>query len=112
MKLIPNQIYTIQYSGEFCHATSIIGKDESPLNADNGYKIKATFIGTISIKYGNRNIFYSEDKTFYFMFTAENTENYIVDFYLQKEKSELLQRLSEIETLLLNEIVEDNNKKL
>jgi len=103
MKLIPNQIYTIQYSGEFCHSTSVIGREESPLNKDNGYKIKATFVGTISIKYGNRNIFYSEDKSFYFMFAAENTENYIVDSQLQKEKAELLKRLSEIETLLQNE---------
>lgn len=107
MKLIPNQIYTIQYSGEFCHSTSVIGREESPLNKDNGYKIKAIFVGTISIEHGNRNIFFSESKSDYFMFSAYNVENYVLDYYLQKEKAELLQRLSEIETLLSNETSPD-----
>ena len=41
------------------------------------------------------------------MFSADNIENYIVNFQLEKEKTRLLQKLSEIETLLKNETSSD-----
>jgi hypothetical protein len=100
MKLIPNQKYLLQYSGEFCHAYSIIGREINFFQIKK--EVQAIFIGTIDVeKAGKRNIFYQESPGTYLMFDANNVESYLTDLIsLEKEKEKLQQRLKEINKLL------------
>lgn len=100
MKLIPNQKYLLQYSGEFCHAYSIIGREINFFQIKK--EVQAIFIGTIDVQMaGKRNIFYQESPGIYFMFGADNVETYLTDLKgLENEKKKLQERLIEIDKLL------------
>lgn len=100
MKLIPNQEYLLQYSGEFCHAYSVCGTQNNIFQTKK--TIRAIFIGTIDVQMaGKRNIFYQESPGIYFMFGADNIETYLIDLKgLESEKKKLQERLIEIDKLL------------
>lgn len=100
MKLIPNQEYLLQYSGEFCHAYSVSGIQSNFFETKK--TARAIFIGTIDVQMaGKRNIFYQESPGIYFMFGANNVESYLTDLQgLKKEKEKLQERLKEIDKLL------------
>lgn len=83
--LIVGQTYTLQYTGDFCHAVGFKGSRKFSPQMNEGDTVTAVFVGTIRIGPGatmERDIFYAEHdpKRNYIMFGKTEERKYITPF--------------------------------
>ena len=102
MNLEVNKKYTLQYTDQFCFI--------SDPKIDKKFKEEqiiydCIFIGTINIKHGKRNIFFSEASNSYIMFGAKLL-SYVLD-----EKKEKINKIKDQIKILQDEITKLENGK-
>lgn len=88
-KLIPGEKYTLQYTGQYCHSTSMSNHKIFEVKDF----VEATFVGEVSvISGGKRNIFYTDFGNTYIMFDQSN-----LDYIVEEEDKKLLESIRKVE---------------
>jgi hypothetical protein len=98
MKLKKGKIYTIKYTGQFCHIASVFADKYNFQNKfTDGELVDAQFLGVIKTSNIEREIFHCNaySNIFYIMMGGQSDINYIVD-----RKDEVKERIANLENEL------------